>query len=178
MLRDYVPEQFLTSLIWNTRGARQVFMFGPRDNQRAGAFMANDANAQISVITGAWAVRLYQSTGDFADIRQQAAQLQRHEIEFVNALRHAKSRANIRIWTLAEFIEEPIENLQGVLDAMDGANVLRLTEAPRMADLSGFAGFVQSLKNQGMNPMTVGDFPQDGIVHRPPTDRNRPYLVT
>ena len=178
VLRDYVPEQFLTSLIWNTRGARQVFMFGPRDNQRDGVFMANDANAQISVITGAWAVRLYQPTGDFADIRQQAAQLQRHEIEFVNALRHAKSRANIRIWTLAEFIEEPIENLQGVLDAMDGANVLRLTEAPRMADLSGFAGFVQSLKNQGMNPMTVGDFPQDGIVHRPPTDRNRPYLVT
>ena len=47
-----------------------------------------------------------------------------------------------------------------------------------MAELSGFAGFLQSLKNQGMNPMTVGDFPMEGPIHRPPADRNRPYLVT
>jgi hypothetical protein len=104
--------------------------------------------------------------------------MQRREVEFVNTLRHVKSRADIRIWTLAEFIEEPMENLQGILDPMEGANALRLTEAPRMADLSGFAGFLQSLKNQGLNPMTVGDFPQEGLAHRPPNDRNRPYLVT
>ena len=61
---------------------------------------------------------------------------------------------------------------------MEGATALRLTEAPRLADLSGFAAFLQSLRNQGMNPMTVGDFPQEGITHRPPSDRNRPYLVT
>jgi len=103
--------------------------------------------------------------------------MQRREIDFVSMLRHVKSRADIRIWTLAEFVEEPMENLQGILDAMEGATALRLTEAPRMADLTGFSGFLQSLKNQGMNPMTVGDFPQEGIVHRPPSDRNRPYLV-
>jgi hypothetical protein len=177
-LRDYNPEGFLTNLIWNTRGERQVFMFGPRDNQRPGAFMANDSNAQISVISGAWAVRLFQSNRNFADIRAEAASMQRREIDFVNTLRHVRSRADIRIWTLAEFIEEPMENLQGILDAMEGASALRLTEAPRMVDLNGFAAFLQSLKNQGLNPMTVGDFPQDGGMHRPPTDRNRPYLVT
>ncbi|MBF9057935.1 glycosyl transferase [Rhodobacterales bacterium HKCCSP123] len=177
-LRDYNPEGFLTNLIWNTRGERQVFMFGPRDNQRTGAFMASDANAQISVITGAWAVGLYQSNRNFSQIRQEAAQMQRREVEFVNTLRHVRSRADIRIWTLAEFIEEPMEHLQGILDAMEGANAMRLTEAPRMANLSGFAGFLQSLKNQGMNPMTVGDYPMEGPSHRPPTDRNRPYLVT
>jgi len=177
-LRDYNPEGFLTNLIWNTRGERQVFMFGPKDNQRPGAFMASDANAQISVITGAWAVRLYQSNRNFSDIRQDAARMQRHEVDFVNTLRHVRSRADIRIWTLAEFIEEPMENLQGILDAMEGANAMRLTEAPRMADLSGFPGFLQSLKNQGMNPMTVGDYPMEGPSHRPPSDRNRPYLVT
>ena len=177
-LRDYNPEGFLTSLIWNTRGERQVFMFGPRDNQRPGAFMANDSNAQISVISGAWAVRLFQSNRNFADIRAEAALMQRREIDFVNTLRHVRSRADIRIWTLAEFIEEPMENLQGILDAMEGASALRLTEAPRMVDLTGFAAFLQSLKNQGLNPMTVGDFPQDGGTHRPPADRNRPYLVT
>lgn len=177
-LRDYNPEGFLTNLIWNTRGERQVFMFGPRDHQQVGAFMAADANAQIAVITGAWAVRLYQSNRNFSDIRQDAARMQRHEVDFVNTLRHVRSRADIRIWTLADFIEEPMEHLQGILDAMEGANAMRLTEAPRMADLSGFAGFLQSLKNQGMNPMTVGDFPMEGPVHRPPADRNRPYLVT
>lgn len=177
-LRDYNPEGFLTNLIWNTRGERQVFMFGPRDNQRPGAFMATDSNAQISVISGAWAVRLFQSNRNFADIRAEAAQMQRCEIDFINTLRHVKSRADIRIWTLAEFVEEPMENLQGILDAMEGATSLRLTEAPRMVDLKGFSAFLQSLKNQGLNPMTVGDFPQDGGTHRPPADRNRPYLVT
>ena len=176
-MRDYNPEHFLTSMIWNTRGERQSFMFGPRDSQKIGAFLAADSNAQISVITGAWAVQLYLSNRNFADIRQEAALLQRREVEFVNTLRHVKSRADIRIWTLAEFIEEPMENLQSILDATEGANALRLTEAPRMADLSGFAAFLQSLKNQGMNPMTVGDFPQEGHAHRPPADRNRPYLV-
>ncbi len=178
MLRDYNPERFLTNLIWNTRGDRQVFMFGPRDHQRVGAFMAGDANAQISVVTGAWAVRLFRSNRDFADIRQEAAVMQRREVDFVNTLRHVQARADIRIWTLAEFVEEPMEHLQGILDAMEGANALRLTEAPRMADLTGFAAFLQALKNQGMNPLTVGDFPQEGLVHRPPSDRNRPYLVT
>ena len=140
--------------------------------------MASDSNAQISVITGAWAVPLYLSNRNFAEIRTEAALLQRREIDFVNTLRHVKSRADIRIWTLAEFIEEPMENLQSILDATEGPSALRLAEVPRMADLSGFAAFLQSLKNQGMNPMTVGDFPQEGLVHRPPTDRNRPYLVT
>jgi hypothetical protein len=177
-LRDYNPEGFLTNLIWNTRGERQVFMFGPRDNQQPGAFMAADSSAQISVISGAWAVRLYQSNRNFSQIRQEAAQMQRREVEFVNTLRDVRSRADIRIWTLAEFIEEPMEHLQGILDAMEGANAMRLTEAPRMADLSGFPGFLQSLKNQGMNPMTVGDYPMEGPSHRPPSDRNRPYLVT
>ena len=176
-MRDYNPEHFLTNLIWNTRGERQSFMFGPRDSQRVGSFMASDSNAQISVITGAWAVPLYLSNRNFAEIRTEAALLQRREIDFVNTLRHVKSRADIRIWTLAEFIEEPMENLQSILDAAEGTNALRLTEAPRMADLSGFAAFLQSLKNQGMNPMTVGDFLQEGLVHRPPGDRNRPYLV-
>ncbi|MDG3041473.1 DUF5927 domain-containing protein [Roseicyclus marinus] len=176
-LRDYNPEAFLTNLIWNTRGERQVFMFGPRDNQRPGAFMAKDANAQISVISGAWAVRLFQSNRNFADIRAEAAQMQRHEIDFVNTLRHVRSRADIRIWTLAEFIEEPMENLQGILDAMEGATALRLTAAPKMVNLNGFATFLQALKNQGLNPMTVGDFPQEGGAYRPPADRNRPYLV-
>jgi hypothetical protein len=177
-LRDYNPEAFLTNLIWNTRGERQVFMFGPQDNQRPGAFMANDDNAQISVITGAWAVRLFSSNRNFSHIRSEAARLQRTEAEFIETLRDRSRRADIRIWTLADFLEEPMENLQGILDAMEGAPIQRLTEAPRMADLDGFPQFLQSLRNQGMNPFLVGDFPQEGYGADPrPTDQTRPYLV-
>ncbi len=32
-IRDYDPKAFLTNLIWNTRGERQCFQFGPQDNQ-------------------------------------------------------------------------------------------------------------------------------------------------
>ncbi|MBY6201539.1 beta-1,6-N-acetylglucosaminyltransferase [Maritalea mobilis] len=177
-LRDYNPEAFLKNLIWNTRGERQVFMFGPQDTQQHGAFMANDANAQISVITGAWAVRLFSANRNFADIRAEAARLQRREAKFIETLRERGARADIRIWTLAEFIEDPMENLQGILDAMEGAPLQRLTEAPRMRDLRGFPQFLQSLKNQGMNPFVVGDFPQEG--YGPPMqtgDGSRPYLV-
>lgn len=177
ILRDYNPERFLTNLIWNTRGERQVFMFGPQDNQRPGAFMASDNNAQISVITGAWAVRLFTANRNFGDIRTEAARLQRHEVDFVNTLRHVRSRAEIRIWSLAEFLEEPMENLQRILDAMEGAQASRLTEAPKMANLGGLPKFLQNLKNQGMNPFAVGDFPQEGVAPLPTGADSRPYLV-
>lgn len=176
-LRDHNPERFLTNLIWNTRGERQVFMFGPQDNQRPSRFIASDSNAQISVITGAWAVRLFTANRNFKDIRTEAARLQRREVEFVNTLRHVRSRAEIRIWSLAEFIEEPMENLQRILDAMDGAQSNRLTEAPRMANLEGLPMFLQNLKNQGMNPFAVGDFPQEGVAPLPSGANSRPYLV-
>jgi hypothetical protein len=176
-LRDYDPEHFLSNLIWNTRGERQVFQFGPNDNQRVGQFMAEDANAQISVITGAWALKLFQANKNFSVIRQEAARLQRREIAFVNTLRHVQSRADIRIWTLAEFTEEPMEHLQNVLDALEGSAAPRLTEVPRMVDLSGFSQFLQGLKNQGMNPLTVGDFPHETHVNDISGGANRPYLV-
>ena len=178
LLRDYNPERFLTSLIWNTRGERQVFQFSPRDEQRIGSFLASDGNAQISVITGAWAVPLFTSNKDFLTIRKTAAALQKRELDFVNILRRVQTRAEVRIWTLAEFIEEPMENLQSILDAIGGpSSGARITEAPRMVDLSGFGQFLQNLKNQGMNPHITGDFPvsQPGMQPRP--GEARPYLV-
>lgn len=153
-------------------------MFGPQDNQDPGAFMANDDNAQISVISGAWAVRLFAANRNFADIRTEAARLQRREAAFIGTLRDRSARSEICIWTLAEFIEEPMENLQAILDSMDGAPLLRLTEAPVMRDLKGFPQFLQSLKNQGMNPFLVGDFPNEGYAPIEKSgDGRRPYLV-
>ncbi|MDO8881434.1 beta-1,6-N-acetylglucosaminyltransferase, partial [Pseudotabrizicola sp.] len=86
-VRDYNPKSFLTSLIWNTRGERQCFQFGPADTQKLNWFMSLDGNAQISVISGAWAVPLFHSNQNFSDIRREAARLQKIEQEFLNVLR-------------------------------------------------------------------------------------------
>ena len=177
-LRDYNPQAFLTNLIWTTRGERQVFMFGPQDNQEPGAFMAADDNAHIAVITGAWAVRLFAQNRNFADIRAEAARLQRREVDFVGCLRDRFARAESKVWTLAEFVEEPMEHLQSVLDAIDGVPQQHLGEAPRLRDLSGFPQFLQGLRNQGMNPFVVGDFPAEGVGAAARSDgAARPYLV-
>ena len=78
-LRDYNPTAFLSNLIWNTRGERQCFQFGPADTQDINWLLARDKNAQISVITGAWAIDLFRSNMNFADIRTEAARLQQIE---------------------------------------------------------------------------------------------------
>lgn len=176
-LRDYNSKAFLTNLIWNTRGERQCFQFGPADNQDINWRVAKDPNAQVSVITGAWAVPLFRSNLDFAKIRTIAAQLQKVESEHMDILRSPYSKARVRIWTMAEFIEAPMEPLQGILDEIGRTKLRRLSEAPKMVDLSGFGQFLQNLKNQGMHPYLMGDFPAErGVASNQKTQR-KPYLV-
>ena len=176
-IRDHHAQLFLTNLIWNTRGERQCFQFGPSDSQFASWDLAKDPNAQISVISGAWAIPLFQSNRNFSDIRADAAELQRIESEHLDALRSPYAKARVRIWTLAEFIETPMEALQTVLDEMGAKNLRRVTEAPKMADLTGFGQFLQNLKNQGMHPYLMGDFPNDAPSTNVRPTRRKPYLV-
>jgi hypothetical protein len=103
--------------------------------------------------------------------------LQRIESEHLNALRSTWVKARIRIWTLADFIETPMEALQTVLDEMGAKNLRRVTEAPKMADLTGFGQFLQNLKNQGMHPYLMGDFPSDAGPTAQRPSRRKPYLV-
>lgn len=176
-LRDYNPRAFLTSLIWNTRGERQCFQFGPADNQVVGPDIAYDPNAQISVITGAWAIPLFLSNRNFADLRLEAALLQKIESDHLDDLRSIHAKAKIRIWSLAEFIESPMEALQTVIDEISVAGGRRLSEAPRIFELSGFGQFLQNLKNQGMHPYLMGDFPVDPAPQNARPKARRPYLV-
>jgi hypothetical protein len=176
-MRDYNPKSFLTSLIWNTRGERQCFQFGPGDNHALTRFMASDANAQISVISGAWAIPLFHSDRNFGDIRREAAQLQKIEAEFLTILRASWVKARVRTWTLAEFVENPMEPLQTIVDEISPRSLRRLTEAPRLADLTGFGQFLQNLRNQGMQPVLMGDFPATGVLPIGANRRGRPYLV-
>jgi len=176
-LRDYNPTAFLTSLIWNTRGERQCFQFGPRDTQEIAWFMATDSNAQISVISGAWAVPLFRSNRNFSVIRKEAARLQKIESEHLNILRSPYRKARVRIWSMADFVESPMEPLQTVIDEIGPRHGRRLTEAPRMVDLTGFGQFLQNLKNQGMHPHLMGDFANPGDRAPAPRVQRKPYLV-
>ena len=177
-LRDYNANAFLTNLIWNTRGERQCFQFGPADNQIINWRVAKDPNAQISVITGAWAVPLFRSNANFIDLRQQAAHLQKVESDHLDVLRSTWTKARVRIWTMAEFIEAPMEPLQTILDEIGPNTPRRLSEVPRMVDLTGFGQFLQNLKNQGMHPYLMGDFPVDPGAHNAQQpSRPKPYIV-
>jgi hypothetical protein len=175
--RDYNSIAFLTNLIWNTRGERQCFQTGPRDEGAPVWFFAKDPNAQVSVISGAWAIPLFKSNLNFADIRKEAARLQKLENDQLFALRSPYAKARVRIWTLAEFIEAPMEPLQTIIDEIGPEKARRLSEAPRMTDLTGFGQFLQNLKNQGMHPYLMGDFPvsqEETDQKKPP---RKPYLV-
>jgi hypothetical protein len=176
-LRDYNPRAFLASLIWNTRGERQCFQFGPRDKQKVEWEIAKDPNAQISVISGAWAVPLFKSNNNFSDIRREAALLQRVESKHLEVLRSQWTKARVRIWTMAEFIEAPMEPLQTIIDEIGQQNLRGLAEVPRMTDLSGFGQFLQNLKNQGMHPYLMGDFPVEHRLNEPQQNQRKPYLV-
>lgn len=175
--RDYNLQAFLSNLIWNTRGERQCFLFSPRDNQAASSVICDDTYAQISVITGAWAVPLFRANRDFASLRKEAARLQRIENRHLSILRRMATKARVRIWTMADFVDSPMEPLQTIIDEIGPRSPRRLTEAPQMVDLTGFGQFLQNLKNQGMQPYLMGDFPKGDDPEQPLPSRAKPYLV-
>lgn len=176
-MRDHNAKQFLINLMWNTRGERQCFQFGPRDSQYISWDIAKDPNAQISVISGAWAVPLFLSNRNFSDLRADAAWQQKIESEHLNALRSSYAKARIRIWSMADFIENPMEPLQTIVDEISIKGLRRLNEAPKMIDLTGFGQFLQNLKNQGMHPYLMGDFQVEGAPTNAKPNPRKPYLV-
>jgi hypothetical protein len=156
-LRDYNPAAFLTNLVWNTRGERQCFDFGPADTQAIARFIASDPNAHVSAVSGAWLVSLLRSGLPVADRRRRAAELQAVEAAHLDILRNAGTKARVRIWTLAEFLEVPAEVLRIVQDDLAGPEGHPFVSAPRMVDLTGLPEFLQSLRNEGMLPHVAGD---------------------
>lgn len=176
-LRDYAPKSFLTNLIWATRGERQCFQFGPADTQDISWYMATDSNAQISVISGAWALTLFHSNMNFSDIRKEAARLQKVESDHLDILRSHYTKARVRIWTLADFLHDPMFHLQTIVDEVGPRAARRLNEVPKMVELDGFGRFLQNLKNQGMKPVLMGDFPATNEIPQNPQRPQKPYLV-
>jgi hypothetical protein len=163
-LRDYNPRSFLTNLIWNTRGETQCFQFGPTDEQDIAPFIASDPNAMVFVVSGAFAVPLWRSGRSAADVRAEAARLQKIEADFIAGLGTAETKARVRIWSLAEFIENPAEPLEQLVDALNPRAAHRIADLPQLVSLGGFGNFLQDLRNQGMQPVLMGDFPSDNAL--------------
>jgi hypothetical protein len=176
-LRDYAPGAFLTSLIWNTRGERQCFQFGPADNQDVAWRLVRDANARIHVISGAWAVPLFLSNKKFSVIRRLAARLQKREAAHLEALRSNHAHAQVNIQTLSEIVLNPLGPLQAVVDELGLHDRPKLSETPEMVHLGGFGQFLQNLKNQGTHLHLVGDFPSDLGPDMPSQTEKQPELV-
>ncbi|MEM9250010.1 MAG: beta-1,6-N-acetylglucosaminyltransferase [Pseudomonadota bacterium] len=180
-LRDYDAKRFLANLIWATRGERQCFMFGPADTQSAMPFIAGDPNAQVSVIAGAWALSLHQQEREGTltghALRKDAARLQRIELKHLELMRASWVKARVRIWTLAEFLDAPMDHLAPILDELTPRAPRRPTEAPTLRDTRGFAQFLQRLKNDGMFLHMPGDFSASAQETAPSGPPSRPYLV-
>ena len=156
-VRDHDPEAFLRNLVWNTRGEHQSFLFSPRDAQGIGAFLARDRNATISVVSGAWALPLLRSGLPIPEVRGAAAQLQKIEAAFLAQLHERRSRARTRVWSLAEFLERPMDPMQEIVDSLSGAEHHMLTGLPALKPVEGLADFLQALRNAGMNPHLAGE---------------------
>ena len=158
--RDYDPTGFLTNLIRIT-DRTQVFQFGTRDLQDLNWFMVTDPNATIRVITGAWIVPLMHSDMPFDDIRRIAARLQRTELAQLDILRSVWVKANVEIWELADFAARPGAILQRVVRDLSpvAGNWPLYDQPPAMRDLGQLGRFLQRLRNAGLLPRLMGDFP-------------------
>ena len=156
--RDYDPYGFLTSLIRIT-DRTQVFQYGPRDLQALNWFMVTDPNAVIRVITGAWVVPLMHSDMPFDDIRHIAARLQRTELTQLSVLRSVWVKADVEIWELADFVARPAAILQRVVRDLTPGTWPLYDQYPQLRDLDQLGRFLQRLRNAGLQPRLMGDFP-------------------
>ena len=177
-LRDYNARMFLTNLIWNGREDQHCFQYGPADSQKINWTIAKDTNASIWVVSGAWSIPLYLSGRSASDVRAEAARLQRIESKFLKVLRSPEARARIKITTLAEFIQSPLDDLQTIIDDIAGHKGKALTQPPPMADMSGLRAFLQELRNQGMHPFLTGDIAEGNARITQSRKKRRPYVVS
>ena len=156
-LRDLDPRSFVANLIRISR-RMQVWQYSPRDVQKLNWFMATDPNARIFVITGAWAVPLLHSGMPFDDIRRVAAVLQRIELAQIKVLRSVWVKARVQIWDLGDFCARPAGVLHAVLRDL-GGDPETVQELPQMRNLTSMGRFLQRLRNAGLRPQLMGDFP-------------------
>ena len=176
-MRDHDGHLFLTNLIWNSPRKRQVFLYGPEDSQDISWMLAKDTNARIFMISGAWAVKLFQTGRSAHEVRAEAAKLQQREHAFIKALRSPYARAQIAITSLSQFLDAPGETLQQVHQALTLGRAKPVIEMPELVNLDGFDVFLQDLRNQGMHPFLTGDVTIGTSRPAAAQPDRRPYVI-
>jgi hypothetical protein len=174
-LRDLDPRGFVANLI-RISHRMQMWQFSPRDGQEMNWFTATDPNARIFVITGAWAVPLLHSDMPFDDIRRVAAILQRTELAQMEVLNSVWLKAQTRVWDLGDFCARPAGVLRSVLRQL-GGNPETAANLPPMREIAGMGRFLQRLRNAGLRPQLMGDFPATDTApdtERPAIAQGRP----
>ncbi|WP_425025123.1 hypothetical protein [Paracoccus versutus] len=156
-LRDLDQRGFLANLIRSSQ-RMQAWQFSPRDGQEMNWFLATDPNARIFVVTGAWAVPLLHSDMPFDDIRRVAAILQRTELAQMEVLNSVWLKARTQVWDLGDVCARPAAVLGGILQGL-GGDARAAADLPRMCDIAGMGRFLQRLRNAGLHPRLMGDFP-------------------
>ncbi|MDS9467047.1 beta-1,6-N-acetylglucosaminyltransferase [Paracoccus sp. MBLB3053] len=156
-LRDLDARGFIANLI-RISHRMQIIQYSPRDQQDLNWFMATDPNARIFVITGAWAVPLLHSGMPFDDIRRIAAILQRTELEQIATLNSVWLKARTKIWDLGDFCARPADALRSVIRDLGGDPQVA-ANLPPMRQMAGMGRFLQRLRNAGLRPQLMGEFP-------------------
>ncbi|MFN4058746.1 MAG: beta-1,6-N-acetylglucosaminyltransferase [Roseinatronobacter sp.] len=159
-LRDYNPRMFLSNLIWATRGERQVFAYGGRDTMDIDLswFMATDRNAHIAVITGAFILPLFRKEYEVPKPLDHIAWMQKREQEWLDILRSKWTTARVRVWTLAQVLDDPSSVLWTTLEDMGLEPQSRTLAPPALYPLAGFDTYLTKLRNQGLPPVLLQDF--------------------
>lgn len=113
-------------------------------------FMATDTNAQISVIRGAWLLALQDAAGTDAEKIARAGQLHRQEQDWIESLTSRHTLARVRIWTLAEVMQDPGARLSEIAREIAGEAALAAHPVPPLRASDGFAAFLGRMRNQGL----------------------------
>ena len=159
-IRDYNPRMFLTNLLWATRGERQCFAYGPEDSMdhEVNWFMATDLNAEINVIRGAWILPLWRRGVVDDAVIARIAELQKREEDWVAILQSRWTLANVRLWSVAEMLEDADSRLALIVKDYASAPALHAHGMPRLADMNGFDIFVAQLRDNGLPTPLLKDF--------------------
>lgn len=156
-MRDLDQRGFMANLVRITNRL-QIWQHSPRDDSGTDWLVATDAHASVFVITGAWAVPLMHSGMPFDDIRRMAAILQRAELEQMSILNSVWLKARTSVWNLSDFAARPSDLMGGVLRQL-GADPAAVEELPQARDLKMMGRFLQRLRNAGLRPQLMGEFP-------------------
>lgn len=126
-VRDWNPEQFLVSLLWQGREKTQSFYYNPGDNIRISKFILQDPNAMIFSISGAWMMSLAPSIGETdEEFRRRALRLQSIEAQFDRLISAKTTRAEVFRISLEDVLAEPGKALSALVTEGMSQNAIHL----------------------------------------------------